>query len=55
MTTGGEVYFYVGTKEGAGSPIERAGLDSGALYTLSIDGFASSSTATRSSCGSGLT
>lgn len=40
-TTGGEVYFYVGTKESAGSPIEQAGLDSGLLYTLTIDGFAS--------------
>jgi hypothetical protein len=39
-TTGGEVYFYVGTKQGAGSPIEQAGLDNGTLYTLAIDGYA---------------
>jgi hypothetical protein len=40
-TTGGEVYFYVGAKQAAGSPIERAGLHDGTLYTLAIDGFAS--------------
>lgn len=39
--TGGEVYFYVGTKQRSGSPIEMAGLANGTLYTLAIDGFAS--------------
>ena len=38
-TAGGEVYFYVGTKQAAGSPVEQAGLANGTLYTLTIDGF----------------
>ena len=39
-TTPGEVYFYVGTKQASGSPVERAGLQNGALYTTAITGFA---------------
>jgi hypothetical protein len=39
-TTPGEVYFYVGSKQSSGSPIERAGLHNGALYTTAIAGFA---------------
>jgi hypothetical protein len=39
-STPGEVYFYVGTKQVAGNPIERAGLHNGTLYTTAIDGFA---------------
>jgi len=40
-TTPGEVYFYVGTKQSSGLPIERAGLHNGSLYTVKIEGFAS--------------
>ena len=40
-TGGGEVYFYVGTKQATGSPIEQAGLADGLLYTVAFDGFAS--------------
>lgn len=40
-STPGEVYFHVGEKQGSGSPIERAGLHNGTLYTLSINGFTS--------------
>jgi secreted PhoX family phosphatase len=39
-TGGGELYFYVGTKQASGSPIELAGLTGGMLYTMTIDGFA---------------
>ena len=39
-STPGEVYFYVGAKQSAGLPIERAGLHNGTLYTVAIDGFA---------------
>lgn len=39
-TTPGDVYFYVGTKQATGLPIERAGLHNGTLYTVGIDGFA---------------
>jgi len=39
-TTPGEVYFYVGTKQSSGLPIERAGLQNGSLYTTAIQGFA---------------
>jgi hypothetical protein len=39
-TTPGEVYFYVGTKQSSGLPIERAGLHNGSLYTTKIEGFA---------------
>jgi len=40
-TTPGEVYFYVGTKQSSGLPIERAGLQNGSLYTTKIQGFTS--------------
>ena len=40
-TTPGEVYFHVGQKQVAGSPIARAGLHGGTHYTLAIDGFPS--------------
>jgi hypothetical protein len=36
---GGQVYIYVGTKTGAGTPIEKAGLANGLLYGLKVTGF----------------
>jgi hypothetical protein len=33
---GSEVYFYIGTKQGNGHPIEQAGLTNGLLYGVSI-------------------
>lgn len=39
-TAGGELYFYVGTKQAEGSPVDQAGLQNGVLYTTSIAGFA---------------
>lgn len=38
---GGQVYFYVGTKTNAGSPVDRAGLTNGKLYGLRVVGVAS--------------
>jgi hypothetical protein len=37
---GSEVYFYIGTKQWSGHPIERAGLTNGSLYgvQISVDG-----------------
>ena len=40
-TAGGELYFYVGTKQAEGSPVDQAGLQNGILYTTAIAGFAS--------------
>ena len=34
------VYFYVGTKQLSGNPIDQAGLSNGIRYALAIDGFA---------------
>jgi hypothetical protein len=36
--TGGQVYFYVGTKTNTGMPIEKAGLTNGLLYGLKVTG-----------------
>ena len=36
---GGQVYVYVGTKTGAGTPVEKAGLTNGLLYGLKVTGF----------------
>ncbi len=36
--TGGQVYFYVGTKTNAGSAIDKAGLTNGKLYGLKVVG-----------------
>jgi len=33
---GSEVYFYIGTKQGSGHPIERAGLTNGLLYGVQM-------------------
>ena len=34
----GQVYFYVGTKTNAGSPIDKAGLTNGKLFGVKVDG-----------------
>lgn len=38
--TGGELYFYIGTKTATGNAIDRAGLTNGLLYGLAVSGFA---------------
>ncbi|MEO6730926.1 MAG: esterase-like activity of phytase family protein [Ferruginibacter sp.] len=42
--TGGQVYFYVGTKTNTGSEIEKAGLGNGKLFGVKVTGFASEAT-----------
>jgi hypothetical protein len=44
--TGGQVYFYVGTKKDSGTDIDKAGLSGGNLYGLKIDGVATENDAT---------
>jgi len=36
--TGGQVYFYVGTKTEASNPVEAAGLTNGELFSIKVDG-----------------
>ena len=36
--TGGQVYFYVGTKTNSSSPVEAAGLTNGSLFSIKVDG-----------------
>lgn len=43
-TTPGQVYFYIGTKQGAGTEIEKAGLHNGRLYGVAVTGLATEST-----------
>ncbi len=45
-TTPGEVYVYIGDKQGAGNDITRAGLDNGLLYGVKIAGVPSELRAT---------
>jgi hypothetical protein len=44
--TNGQVYFYVGTKKGTGTDVDRAGLTGGTLYGLKIDGVVGENDAT---------
>lgn len=39
-STPGQVYVYVGQKQGSGNPAERAGLTGGRLYGIKVPGFA---------------
>ncbi|HKG68842.1 MAG TPA: T9SS type A sorting domain-containing protein, partial [Segetibacter sp.] len=41
---GGQVYFYVGTKTNAGTEIDKAGLNNGKLYGVSVTGLAKEDT-----------
>jgi hypothetical protein len=36
--TGGQVYFYVGTKTSSSSPVEAAGLSNGSLFGIKVNG-----------------
>jgi secreted PhoX family phosphatase len=36
--TGGQVYFYVGTKTDSSNPVEAAGLTNGELFSIKVDG-----------------
>jgi len=54
-TTPGQVYVYVGTKTGTGSPVQQAGLTNGALYGVSITGFAAEPSATGIPSGTAFT
>ncbi len=54
-STPGQVYVYVGTKTGVGSPIDRAGLTNGNLFGVRVDGFPSEVTATGIPSGTAFT
>ncbi|UGS35566.1 alkaline phosphatase PhoX [Capillimicrobium parvum] len=43
-STPGQVYVFHGRKRSAGSPVERAGLDQGALYGIKVPGMSDEST-----------
>jgi hypothetical protein len=45
-STPGQVYFYVGSKQSSGSPVEKAGLTNGQLYGLKVTGVPTEDTAT---------
>jgi secreted PhoX family phosphatase len=45
-TSGGQVYFYVGSKKDTGIDVEKAGLTGGALYGIKIDGVSTETDAT---------
>lgn len=43
--TGGQIYFYIGTKMNAGTDIDKAGLTNGKLYGVSVTGLATETNA----------
>jgi hypothetical protein len=45
-STPGQVYFYLGTKTNAGSPIEKAGLTNGTLFGVKVSGVDTENSAT---------
>jgi secreted PhoX family phosphatase len=45
-TSGGQVYFYVGSKKDTGTDVEKAGLTGGTLYGIKIDGVSPETDAT---------
>jgi len=44
--TGGQVYFYVGTKTNSSNPVEAAGLTNGELFSIKVDGIDSETNST---------
>jgi hypothetical protein len=54
-TTPGQVFIYVGTKTGAGSPVEKAGLTNGQLYGVAVAGVANEPSATGIASGTAFT
>ncbi|BAZ33978.1 5'-nucleotidase/2',3'-cyclic phosphodiesterase (plasmid) [Cylindrospermum sp. NIES-4074] len=53
--TGGQVYFYVGTKTNTGTEIDQAGLNNGKLYGIAVTGLASETDATNLASGTRFT
>ncbi len=53
--TGGQVYFYVGTKTNVGGPVDKAGLTNGALFGLHVTGFTAEDPATGIPSGTAFT
>ena len=54
-STPGEVYFYLGTKTAAGSPVEKAGLTNGTLFGVKVDGVPTEPSATGIASGTAFT
>ena len=44
--TGGQLYFYLGTKNNASNPVEAAGLTNGHLFGIKVDGLAAETNST---------
>jgi hypothetical protein len=44
--TGGQVYFYVGTKTDSSNPVEAAGLTNGDLFSIKVDGLGAETNST---------
>ena len=53
--TGGQVYFYVGTKTNTGSVVDKAGLTNGKLYGVAVTGLLSETSAGVPSAGTAFT
>ena len=54
-TTGGQVYFYIGTKTNTGNDIEKAGLSGGKLYGVKVTGMPTESSASTPAIGTRFT
>lgn len=54
-STPGQVYFYLGNKTNAGTPVEKAGLTNGTLFGVKVDGVATEDNATGIPSGTAFT
>lgn len=54
-TTGGQVYFYIGSKSSSGNDIERAGLSNGKVYSIKIEGLSQEVSASIPKAGTSFT
>jgi hypothetical protein len=54
-SAGGQLYVYVGSKTGSGTPIERSGLTNGSLFGVRVSGFTAENPASGIPSGSAFT